>query len=333
MIGALSMIFPARTAHATGGEILVSLDYDTNPTLSGCPSAADFRRDVIHQLGHDPFREVAPRRLVVRLAPSGTRVAGKVEWRDARDEWEGERSFASRNESCAQLARAMALATAIQIQLLARIEELGPPKAGGANPSPPPEIPPIAVVPVAPAPPAASPSPREPWIAVDAGAGAVKDFGDSPAFVLPRLAITLGRPSALGLRFAMSGLGPGAQVANPQGSAALDRFIMTLQLIRFFRPDQRLQPFAAAGAGWQDVRARGTSAMPALAAGHTVQAFSALFVAGGGLAFALAARLSLVAELEAFFFTPPVTVQIGSADGARLDGLSLFVHGGLLARF
>ena len=332
-IWALSMIFPGRTAHATGGEILVSLDYATAPALPGCPSAADFRRDVIHQLGRDPFREVAPRRLVVRLSPTGARVAGKVEWRDARDEWEGERTFSSRNESCAQMARAMALATAIQIQLLARVEELAParPPAGAKAPAPPLEIAPIVVVPAAPA--AGPPAPREPWIAVDAGAGVVADIGDSPAFVLPRLAVTLGRPSAFGVRLAVSGLGPGAQVAEPQGSAALDRLLMTLELIRFFRTERRLQPFAAAGAGWQDVRARGTSAMPALAAGHTGQAFSALFAAGGGVTFALATRLALVAEVEALLFRPSVTVQVASAEAAHLDGFSLFVHGGVLARF
>ena len=325
----LGLIGGARIAQA-GGEILVSLDYEADPALPGCPGGVDFKRDVVRQLGRDPFREVATRRLVVRLSALGTRVGGKVEWRDAHDEWEGERSFSSRNESCVQMERAMALATAIQIQLLARVEELAPPKPAGApRPAPAAEVTPIVIVSPAPAPPA----PREPWIAVDVGAGAVADFGDSPALVLPRLAVTLGRPSMFGVRLAVSGLGPGAQVTRPEGSAELDRLVMTLELIRFFRSERRLQPFVAAGLGWQEVRARGTSAMPALAAGHTADAFTALVAGGGGVALALAARLSLVLEVEALVFRPSVTVQIASADAAHLDGVSLFIHGGVLARF
>jgi len=313
----------------------VSLDFETDPALAECPSAADFRKDVIRQLGHDPFRDNAPRRLVVRIRASGARMGGRVEWRDANDEWEGERTFSSRNESCVQMARAMALATAIQIQLLARFETVAPAKSAGESPPP---APPAAAIEPGLAPPAAAvsvapPAPKEPLLAVDVGAGVIEDFGDSPAFVVPRIAVSLGRPSALGVRLAVSGLGPGAKVTVPEGAAQLDRFVMTLDLIRFFRPGRIVQPLLAVGAGWQMVRAHGTSAMPALAAAHEGRVVSGLVVASGGVAFALATRLSIVAEVEALFFSPAVTVQVASAEAAHLDGVSLFAHGGLLARF
>src|SRR4051794_13550330 len=116
----------AGTAEAASAvPVLVSLDYATDPPLADCPSAADFSQSVIRQLGHDPFRPSAPRHLVVRLSAKGGRLAGLVEWRDAADQWEGERTFSSRNETCAQLVRTMALATAVQIQLLARLQEMG----------------------------------------------------------------------------------------------------------------------------------------------------------------------------------------------------------------
>ncbi|HEY6475860.1 MAG TPA: hypothetical protein VI456_04710 [Polyangia bacterium] len=319
------MASPAR-----GAEVLVSLDYQADPALPECPSAADFGREVTRQLGHDPFRVSAPRRLVVRLYPTGARLGGRVEWRDAADEWEGERTFSSRNESCAQMARAMALATAIQIQLLARVEVDLPAKTAAESKPPAPAVvepqPPMAT----PAP--AAPVPREPLIAVDVGVGAIGDAGDSPTVVLPRIALYLGRPSAIGARLAIDGFGPGAQVTEAEGAAQIDRFVMTLELVRFFRAGRTVEPLVAVGGGWQDLRARGTSATPTVAA-HERDAVSGLITASGGLAFFVASRLALVVELQTLFFRPAVTVQIGSAEAAHLDGASLFAHGGLLARF
>ena len=342
VIASLALLLVASPAQARR-EILVSLDYQTDATLLACPGAADFRKEIARQLGHDPFRESAPRRMVVRLYASGARMAGRVEWRDASDQWEGERTFSSRSESCAEMGRAMALATAIQIQLLASAgegsparpaAESTPPDLGSADDKPVVGAPgPAPVAVIGDGGPALAPAPREPRIAVDVGVGVIQDFGAGPAFVVPRIAVSLGRPSAIGLRLAASGLGPGAEVSRPEGSAQIDRLMMTLELVRGFRPGRIVQPLLAAGAGWQDVRVRGTSAMPSLAAAHAGQSFSGLLSGSGGLAFALASRLFAVVEAEAILFRPPVTVQVGSAEAAHLDGVSLCVHGGLLARF
>jgi hypothetical protein len=328
---ALATLMVARPARAAA-EVLVSLDYQADLALGDCPSAVDFERQVVRQLGRDPFRESASRHLVVRLFQAGPRFSGRVEWRDANDEWEGERTFASRKESCGDLARAMALATAIQIQLLAH-QEAGAPEQPALEANPPPPVveakqPPRAVVVTPPPAP-----PREPLVAVDIGVGAIQDLGDSPAFVLPRLAVTLGRPSAFDLRLAASGLGPGAQVSRSEGSAQITRFLMTLEVTRFFRAGRSVQPMLAAGVGWQEVSAQGTSAMPSVAPAHDARAFTGIVAAGGGLAFALASRLAAVVEADALLFRPAVTVEIGSSQAAHLDGATLFVHGGLLARF
>lgn len=332
---ALALVLGARSTRA--GEFIVSLDYQTDPALVGCPSAADFRKAIVRQLGHDPFRESAPRRMLVRLDSTGSRMGGRVEWRDASDQWEGERTFSSRNESCAEMARAMALATAIQIDLLAIPGQAQPEKPAAESKSPPVKIrdsKPAVVLPAQPIvaeTPAPAPPPKEPRIAVDVGMGAIHDFGDAPIFVLPRIAISVGRPSAIGVRLAVSGLGPGAEVTRTEGVAQLDRFVMTLALVRFFRPGRTIQPLLAAGGGWQDVRVKGLSAMPAL--DHEGQVISGLLTASGGLAFALAARLSVVVEVEALLSWPSVTVDVGSSRAAYLDGVALFAHGGLLARF
>jgi hypothetical protein len=328
----LVVVLMATHAYARG-PVLVSLDYETDPALAECPSAADFRREIVRQLGRDPFRDSAPRRMVVRLFSTESRMGGRVEWRDANDQWQGERTFSSRNESCAQMARAMALATAIQIQLLASPDEGSPakspadsnppvPAVGDGKPAVPPPVPAIGVA-----------APREPRIAVDVGVGVIHDFGDSPDLVLPRIALWWGRPAAIDLRLTVSGLGPGAEVAGPEGVAQIDRFVMTLELVQFFRPGRTVQPLLAVGGGWQDVRVRGTSAMPSLAAARQGQVFSGLLSASGGLAFELAKRLFAIVEVETLLFRPSVTVQIGSARAATADGAALFVHGGLLARF
>ena len=175
------------------------------------------------------------------------------------------------------------------------------------------------------------PAPKEPRIAIDVGVGAIQDFGDAPSFVVPRLAVSVGRPSAIGLRLAVSGLGPSADVTRTDGVAQMGRLVMTLELVRFFRAGRLLQPVVAVGAGWQDVRVKGVSADAAR--DHQGQVFSGLVTAGGGLAFTLAARLSLVVEVETLLFWPSVTVEVGAAQAAHLDGAALFAHGGLLARF
>jgi len=330
----------ASPAHAAG-EVLVSLDYGAAPGLVACPGAADFRKAVARQLGYDPFRDDAPRRIVVRLDATGTRMGGRVEWRDANDQWEGERTFSSRHETCAEMARAMALATAIQIQLLAFKDEGA---LTAAKPLPEPEPPPpprpappeaagAAAIPVIERAPPVAPPAREPRIAVEMGAGLIRDAGQSPTFPVLRFALSLGRPSAIGVRLQVSGLGPEVQVTRMEGSARLDRLVMTLELIRYFRSSRRIQPLVAAGLGWQDLSVQGRSMMPAIAAAHEGQVFSAVAAASGGLAFVVATRIAVVVEVEALLFRPSVTVQVGSSSAASLNGGALFAHGGVLARF
>jgi len=161
----------------------------------------------------------------------------------------------------------------------------------------------------------------------------VRDFGEAPGFALPSLALVVGRPHVLAVRLTGSGLGPGSDVAGLEGTATLDRFVGTLDVLRSFRHEGRLQPLVSAGLGVQDVQIRGTSAMPSLAAAHEGHRVSGLITAGGGVGFALGRRLSLLLEGDALFFRPTVTIKVGSTRAAYMDGVALFVHGGLLARF
>jgi hypothetical protein len=344
----LAMIAGGAAARARGTADVV-LDYETDRALPGCPGAAAFKDEIARQLGHDPFRGNGARRITVRLQADHPGVSGRIEWRDASGEVRGERKFWSRNETCAQLAHAIALVTAIQIQLLETGDEgresapastPAPPAANPAAASPPsPEAPSPRAPPAATPPPRAeataamAPPPREPWVAVDAGAGVLQDLGDGPAMVVPRIAVSVGRPSSFGVRLAASGLGPGADVTRAEGVAHLDRFFMTLQVVRSFRIGRTIEPSVGLGAGWQDVHVHGISAMPSLAQGHDAHAASWVVAASGGAAFALAPRLAVAVEAEALLYRPAVTVQVASTKAATLDGAALVVHGGLLARF
>jgi hypothetical protein len=150
---------------------------------------------------------------------------------------------------------------------------------------------------------------------------------------MPQLAVTVARASAVGLRLTASGFGPGAEASRAGGSAQLDRLLITLEATRGFRATKLVQPMLAVGAGWQNVRVKGTSAMPAIAAAHDGRSNSAVIAAGGGAAFALATRLSLILEAEALLYGPSLMVQVSSAQAARFAGIALFAHGGLLAHF
>jgi hypothetical protein len=322
------------TPAVAADEVFVSLDYDTAPDLTGCPKAAEFRREVARQLRRDPFRDDASRHLAVRLYATGERVGGRIEWRDTRGEWEGERTFSSRNERCAAIARAVELATAIQIELLATLDG-GPPSEAPVPELEQEKLPqpsPVRAV-IEDAKLASSSSPRESFFGVSLGVGVTRDFGDAPSFFLPGIALLVGRPQVFAVRLAANGLGPGAHVSGLEGTAQLDRFVGTLDAVRSFRSDRMIQPLVTAGIGVQDVRIRGTSVMPSLAAGHAGHRVSGLVTAGGGLAVVFARRLSLVLEADALLFRPSVTVKIGSSTAADMDGVALFIHGGLLARF
>ena len=340
IIGTFAGTFAALERRARA-EVLVVLDYQVASSLENCPNASNFRQEIAGQIGRDPFREAAPRRLLVRLYTVGVRMAARVEWRDASDQWEGDRVFSSRNESCAQMARSVALATAIQIQLLENLE-LGTPAQPVEAKVPPPPPPPVRPEPPAVTPPAVVEKPQLPpppsspsdiRIDVTVGAGVIQDLSDSPAFVVPRLAVAVARASSVGLRVAASGFGPGAEASRTGGSAQLDRLLITLEATRGFRATKLIQPMLAAGAGWQNVGVKGNSAMPTIAAGHDGHSNSAVVAVGGGAAFAVATRLSLIIEAEALLYVPSLTVQVASAPAARFAGVALFAHGGLLAHF
>jgi hypothetical protein len=143
-----SLFAPAEGLAQTSA-LMVSLEYEAGP---GCPGVADFKAVVIARLGYDPFIEGASDHVLVRIAPQGGSLDGRIEWRDPAGKWAGDQSFPLVNTDCPHLARAMGFVLAVQIQLLARTGagpavddtagEKGP--AGAPMPSPVPRPPDVA---------------------------------------------------------------------------------------------------------------------------------------------------------------------------------------------
>lgn len=103
-------------ADGEGQSVNVTLEYTA---AERCPDADAFQAIIVGRLGHDAFRGEAESRVAVRIQHHERVFEGQIEWRDARGHWLGDRTFRSRNDDCADLARAMAFALALQIQLLA----------------------------------------------------------------------------------------------------------------------------------------------------------------------------------------------------------------------
>jgi hypothetical protein len=188
------------TAHAAP-PVLVALDYQLTPDASGCPDAETFQGKVSRQLGRDPFRAVADRRVAVRIIWRDRVFAGAIHWSDKTGRWVGDRLLSSPRQDCEAIAAELAFSVAVQIQLL---DTLAPPA-----PEPPQRPPPPPQVPSRP-PDRVAPSPKE--------------VVSSPAPVRPRPA----RRLQLSL-----GLGPSLALRLLPQPAALGRIFMSGRIARF----------------------------------------------------------------------------------------------------
>jgi hypothetical protein len=116
----LFLVGPASTLLGTtawaAARTFVTLEYQVDPDVNGCPEAAEFRSTVERQLGYDPFRSAADRRVAVQIGRKGARLA-------------------SRRQGCADVAASLAFSVAVQIQLIATLTPPTP------EPSPPVQAP------------------------------------------------------------------------------------------------------------------------------------------------------------------------------------------------
>lgn len=120
-----------RTAWAAP-QTFVTLEYEVDAEVSGCPAAAEFQSTIERQLGYDPFRPTAGRRVAVQIGRKGASFDGRIKWSDDRGRWVGDRRLTSRRQGCADIAASLAFSVAVQIQLIAALTP--------STPEPPPAV-------------------------------------------------------------------------------------------------------------------------------------------------------------------------------------------------
>ncbi len=141
LVGSVATL-SGRTACAAS-QTFVTLEYGVDPDVNGCPEAAEFRSAVERQVGYDPFRPAADRRVAVQIERKGAIFNGRIRWTDERGRWVGDRRLASRRQRCADIAASLAFSVAVQIQLIATLAP--------STPEPPPSVQ-VPTAPPAPAP-------------------------------------------------------------------------------------------------------------------------------------------------------------------------------------
>jgi hypothetical protein len=164
------------------------------------------------------------------------------------------------------------------------------------------------------------------------GVGMLQDLRVTPALWAPVLKLGYGRPGGLAVRLAASGLGPGIDLPETAaGGAHLWRETAWVSLVKGFRPARRLQPLLCVGVGVDHLRVQGSALDSSRA--HERTAWSELASGGAGVALRMTPHVGLVLEAEAVVFFPPVRIQVGDSDVARLALLSVLVDAGLRATF
>jgi hypothetical protein len=227
MVATMALAAPPRAAKAAT-DTLVRLEYQADEQ-GGCTSEDELRRMVADQLGHDPFRPEADRRVAVTIARTDPGFQGRIVWTEANGRRFGERLLSSRSRDCREIAANVAFAVALQLQLV----DLGATNetAEAAAPSPMPQPPKAAEqtnrAPADQAPPSVSaqvpaPSPRAPpgRLVLAVGAGPAVGMGMAPAATALGRLFVVGRYRRLSAEIAADAALPVTQ-REPDGSGAV----------------------------------------------------------------------------------------------------------------
>ena len=115
----------------------VRLSYAREAGTETCPDEAALRAAVIARLGRDPFLESARATVSVRMTALGQRVKALIQTDNLGEQSAGEREVSSDVRECTELVSSAALAIAIAIdpQLLARPAASDPPSNAASRPS------------------------------------------------------------------------------------------------------------------------------------------------------------------------------------------------------
>jgi hypothetical protein len=203
LLAALVLAAWSRRANAAT-DTVVRLEYQA-AEQAGCVGEDELRRMVTDQLGHDPFRADADRRVAITIARTEAGFQGRIVWTEADGRRLGERLLSSRSRDCQEIAANVAFAVVLQLQLVERgaSNDAGD---GGANTERPP-------------PTAGDEAKRPPATSERPGLSAQPPAGPAPA-APPRLRLAVGAGPAVGM-----GLTPDA--------TAIGRLFVTARIAGF----------------------------------------------------------------------------------------------------
>lgn len=177
------LLAPPASAQPRPAPIGIHLDFTRGPDTRQCPDSADLRGEIAAQLGHDPFTETGPRRLVtsVHRRKTGAFVA-TTELLDSDGAPLGERG-----ELVGGDCRALFGLLAARIEVLVTVAP--PPPESPAPLPPPPAPPPAPALPSTTRPPESPPPPSALRLRLGAGTGVEVGVGPSPS---PMFALHVG---------------------------------------------------------------------------------------------------------------------------------------------
>jgi len=116
MVVAVALAASPLAANAAT-DTVVHLDYHADEQV-GCAGEDELRRIVAEQLGHDPFRPEADRRVAITITRTEPGFQGRIVWTEANGRRFGERLLSSRSRDCREIAANVAFAVALQLQLV-----------------------------------------------------------------------------------------------------------------------------------------------------------------------------------------------------------------------
>jgi hypothetical protein len=314
----------ASGASADPPSAEASLSYERLKGAEVCPDETSLREQIELRLGYDPFRDGAPHRVSVRIAPIGHGFHARIQT-SGPDGGSAEREIDGEGAGCDELLQSVVLAVSLAIDPMSftRPPSAAPPQASPLPPPPPPTPVPAserALVPVTPA--VAAPSP---WIVqIDAtarlGFGLVPKPSIGPAVDLRvgqkrwALVAVAGADLPTASQFLSGSSGPGVDASLVRGGLG------ACGLLGWFSACGRFDLGALEGSGTgMRIATSDTTfyADAALGAGLDVPVASGIHAVAGGELVAPLTRTPLKIESATPWTTPALAGSVGLGVGYR----------------
>jgi hypothetical protein len=169
-------------------------------------------------------------------------------------------------------------------------------------------------------------------IGITAAVGLLDNVGAIGPVWQPVVRVSYGGAGGWAGRITVAGLGTGAELREPDGSAQIRQAVGLLELLRSFRAGTRAQPFVSVGAGAHRLGVVGVAG-GANFDGSSRDVWSALAVAGGGIVVPVVSRIAFIVDAQVGLTFPEYVIRLNGVEAGRTGWPSLFASAGVRARF